>query len=83
MRDVGLLPFSEKVGDRLVERGEFSMAEDGRFDFANRDPELRVTGPIGIFQQRGAYSGEDLPVALEVIDVAVRDATPQVGINVL
>src|SRR5260370_14102628 len=83
MRDIGLFPFREKVGHSSVKGGEFSVAEDGGFDVANRDLELRVAGPIGIFEQRGAYRGEDLPVALEAINVAVRYAAAQVGVNVL
>ena len=59
------------------------MTEDGGFDVADRDLELAVAGPIGRFEERGAHGREDLPVAFEVIDVAVRDATAQVGVNVL
>src|SRR5271165_1434031 len=83
MRSIELFPFREKVGHRFVKGGEFGVAKDGGFDFANRDLELRVTGPTGIFEQRGAHSREYLPVPFEGINVAVRDATPQVGINVL
>src|ERR1700730_5726744 len=83
MRAFGLLPFPEKIGDRLVEGGEFRVTEDGGVDVADRHLELDVAGPIGAFEERGAHTREDLPVASEVINVALRNATPQVAVNIL
>ena len=51
--------------------------------FAMADPELAVAGAVGLLEQRGAHGGDDLPVAVERVNVAVRDAAAQVGVNVL
>ena len=66
-----------------VERGELGVAEDGGLDLARRHFELAVAGPPRRLEERGAHGGEDLPVAVEVVDVAVRDAAAQVGVDVL
>ena len=47
------------------------------------DFELGVAGPPGRGEERGADGREDLPVAVEGVDVAVGDAAAQVGVDVL
>ncbi len=42
-----------------------------------------VAGPARRLEQRGAHAGKHLPVAVERIDVAVRDAAAQVAVDVL
>ena len=59
------------------------MAKDGGLDVRHGHPELAVAGAIGLLEHRGADAGDDLPVAVEVVDVAIRDAAAQMGVNVL
>ena len=44
---------------------------------------LRSSRGGRLLEQRGAHAGEDLPVALERIEVALRDAAAQVAVDVL
>ena len=75
--------FVEQRGHAGVERGELGMAEDGGLDLADGDREPGVAGAVGRGEERGAHGGEDLPVAVEAVDVAVGDAAAQVGVDVL
>ena len=63
-----------------VEGGELGVAEDGGLDLGRPATfELAVAGPAGRLEQSRAHGGEDLPVALERVDVAVGDAAAQVA----
>ena len=82
-RRVGLLPLGEELGRGVVEGGELGVAEDGGLDLRDGELELAVAGAVGLLEQRGAHAGDDLPVAVERINVAVRDAAAQVAVDVL
>ena len=93
-RDGRFLPLGEELGDGVVERGELGVAEDGGLQPGAGELELKISGAawsagalwrrrLGFLEQRGADTGNDLPVGIERIDVAFRDATVQMGINVL
>ena len=83
-RGVGRLPLREELGDAVVEGGELGVAEDGGLDLARCGTlELRSSRAAGRLEQRGAHAGEDLPVAVERVEVALRDAAAQVAVDVL
>ena len=77
------LPLGEERGRGLVERGELGVAEDGGLHLGDGKLQLAVAGAVGLFEQGGADAGDDLPVAGEVINIALGDAAAQVAVNVL
>ena len=82
-RGVGFLPFGEQLGHGFIESGELGVAEDGRLDVSGGDFQLAVAGTVGLLEQRGADGGDDLPVGFERVNVAVRDAAVEMGVDVL
>ena len=80
---VGLFPLGEERGRGLVERGELGVAEDGGLHLGDGKLQLAVAGAVGLFEQGGADAGDDLPVAVEVINIALGNAAAQVAVDVL
>jgi len=78
------MPFRrEQFGHRFIKGGELRVAEDGGLDVRDGDLELAVAGPVALLEERGAHAGEDLPVAIEVVNVSIRNAAAQMAVNVL
>ena len=77
------LPLGEELVAAGVEGGELGVAEDGGLDLG--DGELATGSSRGgrPLEQGGADAGDDLPVAVEGINIAVGDAAAQVAVDVL
>jgi hypothetical protein len=63
--------------------GELGVPEDRGLDVGGGDLELGVAGATGLLEQRLPHAGEDLPVPLQRVEVAVGDAAAQVAVDVL
>ena len=80
-RCIALDPFTQQTVHLLVERRELSITENSLLDLRQRHRKLRI-----VFAQRleqlPPHRGNDLPVTLERVDVAIRNAA-QMPIDVL
>jgi len=79
----GLFPAGVKFGGGFVEGGELAVAEDGGLDVRRRDAELAVAAMGGFLEQCGTHAGDDIPVGVEGVEIALRDAAAQVGGEIL
>lgn len=70
-------------GDLSVERGELGVTEDGSLDLGGFDLGMDIAGAIRIDKQVMPNRGEDVPVALQGINVPHGDAAAQVAVDVL
>ncbi len=82
-RGVCGFPFRKQFRGGFIVGGKFRVAEDGGFDFADGHSELGVAGTTCLLEQCGAHAGDDLPVAFERVNIAVRHAAAQVAVNIL
>ena len=82
-RGVGRLPSHEQFGRGFIESRELRVAEYGGLDVRASNLETAVAGALRLFEQCGAHGWEDLPIVFERVNVTIRDAAAQVGVNVL
>ena len=66
-----------------LEGGELGVAEDGRLHLGKRQLEAGVAGTAGRLEQRAPHTGQHLPVGVERVQVALRDAAAQMSIDIL
>ena len=82
-RRVGSLPFLKESRDSGIKSSELRMTEDGSVDVGRRYLQTAVAGATRRFEQERAHGRKHLPVTVERINVAVRDAAPQMSVDVL
>ena len=79
----GFFPALEEPGGGFVEGSELVVAEDGGLDLRRRDAELAVAAMGRFLEESGAHAGDDIPVGMEGVEIALGDAAAQVGGEVL
>src|SRR5690348_12472111 len=77
------LPLLEKLGYGLLKRCELGMSVDGLLDFRLLYLEFRISRSVEWSEECRLKARENLPVAVEIGDIVVRDAPSQMGVDVL
>ena len=78
-----LTPCLKDTSDPRLVRLELPVSEDGRLLLRRLDPRLAVAPPAVAGKQRLAQRGEDVPVGIERVEVAVGYAALQMRLEVL
>src|ERR1041385_8448033 len=81
-RRIDLLPLTQETVHLLVERRELSMTKNSLLDLRLRHRKLRIVFTQR-FEQLRPNRGNNLPVRIERVDVAIRNAAAQMPFDVL
>ena len=82
-RGVLLLPLCEQGVDGNGEGVELPVAPDGGLEVIYGELQAAVSGTARRLEQQRSQAGEDLPVAIQGVDVSFGDAAAQVAVDVL
>ena len=83
MCHISTLPFCEQAFGLRGEGSEFGVREDGRLHIGDGQLQLRVAAVFSGLEEDTAHPGQHIPKVLQRINVSVRYAAAQVGIDVL
>src|SRR5687768_6017304 len=79
----GFAPFGEELGSLFLKSQKLRMAQNGLFDFPNRDIKTGVAWPPCRLEQHRTHRGKLLPIGGKGIQVSLRNSAPQMAVDVL